>query len=52
MPETYQGMLESMGIPDWYFKIQARLPHAGWQMLLNLTQLGRSAVTSTLKKQN
>ena len=51
MPETYQRVVESMRVPDWvllYFKLQARLPDAGWQTLLNLTQLGRSGVSSTL----
>ena len=55
MPETYQRVVESMRVPDWvllYFKLQARLPDAGWQTLLNLTQLGRSGVSSTLNKQN
>ena len=53
MPETYQRVVESMRVPDWvllYFKLQARLPDAGWQTLLNLTQLGRSGVSSTLNK--
>ena len=34
MPETYQRVVESMRVPDWvllYFKLQARLPDAGWQ---------------------
>jgi len=55
LPETYQRVVESMRVPDWvllYFKLQARLPDAGWQTLLNLTQLGRSGVSSTLNKQN
>ena len=55
MPETYQRVVESMRVPDWvllYFKLQARLPDAGWQTQLNLTQLGRSGVSSTLNKQN
>ena len=55
MPETYQRVVESMRVPDWvllYFKLQARLPDAGWQTLLNLTQLGRSGVSSTLNKRN
>ena len=40
LPETYQRLLESVRVPDWvllYFKLQARLPDAGWQTLLNLT---------------
>lgn len=55
LPETYLRVVESMRVPDWvllYFKLQARLPDAGWQTLLNLTQLGRSGVSSTLNKQN
>ena len=47
LPETHQHLLESMRVPDWvllYFKIKAKLPDAGWQTLLNLTQLGRSGV--------
>ena len=55
MPETCQRVVESMRVPDWvllYFKLQARLPDAGWQTLLNLTQLGRSGVSSTLNRQN
>ena len=47
LPETHQRLLESMRVPDWvllYFKIKAKLPDAGWQTLLNLTQLGRSGV--------
>ena len=52
LPETYQRLLESMRVPDWvllYFKLQARLPDAGWQTLLNLTQLGRSGVSLNLE---
>ena len=51
LPATYQQLLESMRVPDWvllYFKLQAKLPDAAWQTLLNLTQLGRSGVSSTL----
>lgn len=51
VPETYQRFLESMRVPDWvllYFKLQAKLPDAAWQTLLNLTQLGRSGVSGTL----
>ena len=51
VPETYQGFLESIRVPDWvllYFKLQAKLPDAAWQTLLNLTQLGRSGVSGTL----
>lgn len=47
LPETHQQFLESMRVPDWvllYFKIQAKLPDAPWQTLLNLTQLGKSGV--------
>ena len=47
LPETHQQFLESTRVPDWvllYFKIQAKLPDAAWQTLLNLTQLGRSGV--------
>ena len=47
LPETHQQFLESMQVPDWvllYFKIQAKLPDAAWQTLLNLKQLGRSRV--------
>ena len=45
--EKHQQFLESMRVPDWvllYFKIQAKLPDAVWQTLLNLTQFGRSWV--------
>ena len=48
LPETHQRFLESMRVPDWvllYFKLQAKLPDAAWQTLLNLTQLGRSGVS-------
>ena len=51
VPETYQRFLESIRVPDWvllYFKLQAKLPDAAWQTLLNLTQLGRSGVSGTL----
>lgn len=50
LPTTYQRLLESMRVPDWvllYFKLQAKLPDAAWQTLLNLTQLGRSGVSLT-----
>lgn len=50
LPETHQRLLESMRVPDWvllYFKLQAKLPDAAWQMLLNLTQLGRGGVSLT-----
>ena len=39
LPATYQQLLESMRVPDWvllYFKLQAKLPDAAWQTLLNL----------------
>ena len=48
LAETHQRFLQSMRVPDWvllYFKIQAKLPDAAWQTLLNLTQLGRSGVS-------
>lgn len=48
LPETYQRLLGSMKVPDWvllYFKLQTRLPDAGRQTLLNLTQLGKSRVS-------
>ena len=48
LPETYQRVVEGMRVPDWvllYFKLQGRLPDAGWQTLLNLTHLGRSGVS-------
>ena len=51
LPTTYQELLKSMCVPDWvllYFKLQAKLPDAVWQTLLNLTQLGRSGVSLTL----
>ena len=51
LPPTYQRLLESMRVPDWvllYFKLQARLPDAAWQTLLNLTQLGRSGVSDLI----
>ena len=47
LPDTYQNLLEGLRVPDWvllYFKLQARLPDAAWQTMLNLTQLGRSGV--------
>ena len=50
LPTTYQELLKSMCVPDWvllYFKLQAKLPDAVWQTLLNLTQLGRSGVGAT-----
>ena len=52
LPETYLRLLHSMKVPDWvllYFKLQARLPDAGWQTLLNLTHLGKSRVSSSVK---
>ena len=51
LPTTHQRLLESMRVPDWvllYFKLQAKLPDAAWQTLLNLTQLGKSGVSFTL----
>ena len=51
LPTTYQELLKSMCVPDLvllYFKLQAKLPDAVWQTLLNLTQLGRSGVSLTL----
>lgn len=51
-PETYGKILQSMRVPDWvllYFKIQAKLPDNSWQILLNLTQLGRGGVCNYLK---
>ncbi|XP_068739054.1 uncharacterized protein [Montipora capricornis] len=53
LPPTYQRLLESMRVPDWvllYFKLQARLPDAAWQTLLNLTQLGRSGKKKQCKQ--
>jgi len=50
LPTTYQRLLKNMRVPDWvllYFTLQARLPDAAWQTLLNLTQLGRSGVCMT-----
>ena len=47
LAETHQLVLQSMRVPDWvllYLKIQAKLPDAAWQTLLNLTQFGRSGV--------
>ena len=40
LPETHQKLLDGMRVPDWvllYFKLQTRLPDAGWQTLLNLS---------------
>ena len=48
LAETHQKLLEGIRVPDWvliYFKLQTRLPDAGWQTLLNLSQLGRSRVS-------
>ena len=48
LSETHQKLLEGMRVPDWvllYFKLQTRLPDAGWQTLLNVSQLGRSGVS-------
>ena len=47
--ETFYAFMHSMAVPDWvllYFKISARLPDGGWQMLLNLTKLGDTKVSS------
>ena len=47
LAKTHQRVLQSMRVPDWvllYLKIQAELPDAAWQTLLNLTQFGRSGV--------
>lgn len=52
LPETYLRLLHSMKVPDWvllYFKLQVRLPDAGWQTLLNLTHLGKSRLSSSVK---
>lgn len=52
LPDTYKQFLESIRVPDWvllYFKLQAKLPDAAWQTLLNLTQLGRSKVSWTVQ---
>lgn len=52
LPNTYQRFSQSMRVPDWvllYFKLQAKLPDAAWQTLPNLTQLGRSGVSKTIK---
>ena len=46
-PDTYQRIVDGMRVPDWvllYFKLQAKIPDAAWQTLLNLTHLGRSGV--------
>ena len=46
---TYDRIVKSMRVPDWallYFKLQSRLPDSAWQTLLNLTQLGKSGVST------
>ena len=48
---TYDRIVKSMRLPDWallYFKLQSRLPDSAWQTLLNLTQLGKSGVSTLL----
>ena len=47
--EANARVLQSMRVPDWvllYFKLQARLPDSAWQTLLNLSQLGKSGVST------
>ena len=48
LPDAYQKILDGMRVPDWvllYFKLKARPPDDAWQILLNLTQLGKSRVS-------
>ena len=44
--------LQSLRVPDWtllYFKLQSRIPDQAWQMLLNISQLGRTGVSHNVK---
>lgn len=45
--ETLKRIHDTMRVPDWVlllFKLEAKLPDAAWQTMLNLTHLGRSGV--------
>ena len=47
--QTYEQIFASLRVPDWvllYFKLKTRLPDDAWQALLNLTQLGKSGVST------
>lgn len=49
--DKWMTYLKTMRQPDWtllYFKLAAKIPDEAWQTLLNITQLGRSGV-STVK---
>lgn len=49
--ETHARVFQSMRVPDWvllYFKLHTKLPDSAWQTLLNLTQLGKTGVSTLL----
>jgi hypothetical protein len=47
-PECKSKLYASFCVPDWVYvltKVRLRISDAGWQSLLNLTQLGRTGVS-------
>ena len=48
VPDVLQEYLHQFRVPDWvllYFKLEAKIPDEGWQMMINLTKLGRTRVS-------
>ena len=46
--ETLDARVQSMRVPDWVlvlFKLKSRISDKGWQDFINLTKLGRTAVS-------
>ena len=49
--EVLQSIMKNMRVPDWtllYFKLKTRFPDSAWQTMLNVTQLGRSGVSTVI----
>lgn len=47
--DAVKNYFESLRVPDWillYLKLESRLSDEGWQNLINLTQLGRTGVST------
>jgi hypothetical protein len=47
--ENRSDMLASISVPDWVYllaKVRMRISDAAWQTFINLTQLGRTGVSS------
>lgn len=47
VPDVLQQYMHQFRVPDWvllYFKLEAKIPDEGWQMMINLTRLGRTVV--------